>query len=500
MKEGLIIPNNSEVLSGLIEGVVLDEGLTPIIIIGEDVETGETFYLTKEELESNIAVIGYTYDTISTNLRLIEERWEVGDNYLILDYNGLYTRLMHVIPSLRVFRAGIDFSIRLFDHEPLDIETYKHFLTNVMTAYLRLGNTEQRLLYTAITELYERFGQRASILDFIITIRDLEETPTLTAQEYSKIDSLMRAIAPLLKGRTATAFSHEPQIPLDSLFEGINLIDLSRIAPEYRSIIAALILMKCLKVKKSCTILISEAQALFPEDRDQFLTDLYTIIDKAHLKGISLHISSTTLSSLSSSIINRIGLLLVHRTLNYQDLRLLSQLCHRYAIQELYEGETLILSRSRGVIKVRVYASRSQEFEVPTDNEIEEHMEKLGIRLTKLKEMELPRITLLERDFREYAEYVYKLLRALTEQIMTRGEAISLLKDEGLSTDIASQLLDATQILGYLKEDYVSGRRILVLTRKAVLAIDEYEAKVKAVEARDILKNIKGRGDENGKG
>jgi len=497
MKTCITVPNDVSVLRSFIDGSLVIKDRDKVehsILIGEIIPTNEAFRIHIDELKLNIAVVGYIYDAINTNFKIVEEAWEIGHSYLILDFHGYYTKLMNVIPSVKVFRAGIDFAIPLFDPYPLDPEVYFNALVKLMAVYLDLGNIEQRLLYSGLMELHEKVGSKAGIVDFLVTIQDIEESPTLTIQEYSKIDSLIRALAPMLRGRTAAAFSHKMPCDFSSLFNGLTVIDMSRMASNYRPLMAALLLLKGLCLGRSCMVLIDEASSIFPYNEGNALHDLFSAIDKGRQNGVFLHISSSTIHALSPNIISRIGTFIVHRTIDYYDLRLIEQVSHNIKT-DISANEALFFSIGGRIATVRIHKSLAQDYTVPSDEEIEAHMKALGIKLARLEEVKQVKITLLERDFRDSANYVYMLLKASTEQVLTRGEAITLLTDKGLPSDVASRLLDAIQALGYLREDYVSGRRVLLLTRKGSLAISEYEDKVKSAEAEKLLKDI--RGDRN---
>lgn len=497
MKTCITVPNDVSVLRSFIDGSLVIKDRDKVehsILIGEIIPTNEAFRIHIDELKLNIAVVGYIYDAINTNFKIVEEAWEIGHSYLILDLHGYYTKLMNVIPSVKIFRAGIDFAIPLFDPYPLDPEVYFNALVKLMAVYLDLGNIEQRLLYSGLMELHEKVGSKAGIVDFLVTIQDIEESPTLTIQEYSKIDSLIRALAPMLRGRTAAAFSHEMPCDFSSLFNGLTVIDMSRMASNYRPLMAALLLLKGLCLGRSCMVLIDEASSIFPYNEGNALHDLFSAIDKGRQNGVFLHISSSTIHALSPNIISRIGTFIVHRTIDYYDLRLIEQVSHNIKT-DISANEALFFSIGGRIATVRIHKSLAQDYTVPSDEEIEAHMKALGIKLARLEEVKQVKITLLERDFRDSANYVYMLLKASTEQVLTRGEAITLLTDKGLPSDVASRLLDAIQALGYLREDYVSGRRVLLLTRKGSLAISEYEDKVKSAEAEKLLKDI--RGDRN---
>ena len=494
MKTCITVPNDVSVLRSFIDGSLVIKDRDKVehsILIGEIIPTNEAFRIHIDELELNIAVVGYIYDAINTNFKIVEEAWEIGHSYLILDLHGYYTKLMNVIPSVKIFRAGIDFAIPLFDPYPLDPEVYFNALVKLMAVYLDLGNIEQRLLYSGLMELHEKVGSKAGIVDFLVTIQDIEESPTLTIQEYSKIDSLIRALAPMLRGRTAAAFSHKMPCDFSSLFNGLTVIDMSRMASNYRPLMAALLLLKGLCLGRSCMVLIDEASSIFPYNEGNALHDLFSAIDKGRQNGVFLHISSSTIHALSPNIISRIGTFIVHRTIDYYDLRLIEQVSHNTET-DISANEALFFSISGRMATVRIHKSLAQDYTVPSDEEIEAHMKALGIKLARLEEVKQVKITLLERDFRDSANCVYMLLKASTEQVLTRGEAITLLTDKGLPSDVASRLLDAIQALGYLREDYVSGRRVLLLTRKGSLAISEYEDKVKSAEAEKLLKNIRG--------
>ena len=494
MKTCITVPNDVSVLRSFIDGSLVIKDRDKVehsILIGEIIPTNEAFRIHIDELKLNIAVVGYIYDAINTNFKIVEEAWEIGHSYLILDLHGYYTKLMNVIPSVKIFRAGIDFAIPLFDPYPLDPEVYFNALVKLMAVYLDLGNIEQRLLYSGLMELHEKVGSKAGIVDFLVTIQDIEESPTLTIQEYSKIDSLIRALAPMLRGRTAAAFSHKMPCDFSSLFNGLTVIDMSRMASNYRPLMAALLLLKGLCLGRSCMVLIDEASSIFPYNEGNALHDLFSAIDKGRQNGVFLHISSSTIHALSPNIISRIGTFIVHRTIDYYDLRLIEQVSHNIKT-DISANEALFFSIGGRIATVRIHKSLAQDYTVPSDEEIEAHMKALGIRLARLEEVKQVKITLLERDFRDSANYVYMLLKASTEQVLTRGEAITLLTDKGLPSDVASRLLDAIQALGYLREDYVSGRRVLLLTRKGSLAISEYEDKVKSAEAEKLLKNIRG--------
>mgnify|MGYP000392010554 FL=1 len=497
MKTCITIPNDISVLRSFIDDSLMIKDRDKVehsILIGEIIPTNEAFRIHIDELKLNIAVVGYIYDIMNTNFKIVEEAWEIGHSYLILDPCGYYTKLMNIIPSVKIFRAGIDFAIPLFDPYPLDPEVYFNALVKLMAVYLDLGNIEQRLLYSGLMELHEKVGSKAGIVDFLVTIQDIEESPTLTIQEYSKIDSLIRALAPMLRGRTAAAFSHKMPCDFSSLFNGLTVIDMSRMASNYRPLMAALLLLKGLYLGRECIVLIDEAQSIFPYNEGNALHDLFSAIDKGRQNEVFLHISSGTIRALSPNIISRIGTFIVHGTIDYYDLRLVQQVS-RNVETDISVNEALFFSISGRIATVRIHRSLAQDYAVPSDEEIEAHMKALGIKLTKLEEVKQVKITLLERDFRDSANYVYMLLKASTEQVLTRGEAITLLTDKGVPSDIASRLLDAIQALGYLREDYVSGRRVLLLTRKGSLAISEYEDKVKSVEAEKLLKDI--RGDRN---
>ena len=494
MKTCITVPNDVSVLRSFIDGSLVIKDRDKVehsILIGEIIPTNEAFRIHIDELKLNIAVVGYIYDAINTNFKIVEEAWEIGHSYLILDLHGYYTKLMNVIPSVKIFRAGIDFAIPLFDPYPLDPEVYFNALVKLMAVYLDLGNIEQRLLYSGLMELHEKVGSKAGIVDFLVTIQDIEESPTLTIQEYSKIDSLIRALAPMLRGRTAAAFSHKMPCDFSSLFNGLTVIDMSRMASNYRPLMAALLLLKGLCLGRSCMVLIDEASSIFPYNEGNALHDLFSAIDKGRQNGVFLHISSSTIHALSPNIISRIGTFIVHRTIDYYDLRLIEQVSHNIKT-DISANEALFFSIGGRIATVRIHKSLAQDYTVPSDEEIEAHMKALGIKLARLEEVKQVKITLLERDFRDSANYVYMLLKASTEQVLTRGEAITLLTDKGLPSDVASRLLDAIQALGYLREDYVSGRRVLLLTRKGSLAISEYEDKVKSAEAEKLLKNIRG--------
>ncbi|MCD6096369.1 MAG: hypothetical protein J7J99_07405 [Thermoprotei archaeon] len=494
MKTCITVPNDVSVLRSFIDGSLVIKDRDKVehsILIGEIIPTNEAFRIHIDELKLNIAVVGYIYDAINTNFKIVEEAWEIGHSYLILDLHGYYTKLMNVIPSVKIFRAGIDFAIPLFDPYPLDPEVYFNALVKLMAVYLDLGNIEQRLLYSGLMELHEKVGSKAGIVDFLVTIQDIEESPTLTIQEYSKIDSLIRALAPMLRGRTAAAFSHKMPCDFSSLFNGLTVIDMSRMASNYRPLMAALLLLKGLCLGRSCMVLIDEASSIFPHNEGNALHDLFSAIDKGRQNGVFLHISSSTIHALSPNIISRIGTFIVHRTIDYYDLRLIEQVSHNIET-DISANEALFFSISGRIATVRIHKSLAQDYTVPSDEEIEAHMKALGIKLARLEEVKQVKITLLERDFRDSANCVYMLLKASTEQVLTRGEAITLLTDKGLPSDVASRLLDAIQALGYLREDYVSGRRVLLLTRKGSLAISEYEDKVKSAEAEKLLKNIRG--------
>jgi len=494
MKTCITVPNDVSVLRSFIDGSLVIKDRDKVehsILIGEIIPTNEAFRIHIDELKLNIAVVGYIYDAINTNFKIVEEAWEIGHSYLILDLHGYYTKLMNVIPSVKIFRAGIDFAIPLFDPYPLDPEVYFNALVKLMAVYLDLGNIEQRLLYSGLMELHEKVGSKAGIVDFLVTIQDIEESPTLTIQEYSKIDSLIRALAPMLRGRTAAAFSHKMPCDFSSLFNGLTVIDMSRMASNYRPLMAALLLLKGLCLGRSCMVLIDEASSIFPYNEGNALHDLFSAIDKGRQNGVFLHISSSTIHALSPNIISRIGTFIVHRTIDYYDLRLIEQVSHNIKT-DISANEALFFSIGGRIATVRIHKSLAQDYTVPSDEEIEAHMKALGIKLARLEEVKQVKITLLERDFRDSANCVYMLLKASTEQVLTRGEAITLLTDKGLPSDVASRLLDAIQALGYLREDYVSGRRVLLLTRKGSLAISEYEDKVKSAEAEKLLKNIRG--------
>ena len=494
MKTCITVPNDVSVLRSFIDGSLVIKDRDKVehsILIGEIIPTNEAFRIHIDELKLNIAVVGYIYDAINTNFKIVEEAWEIGHSYLILDLHGYYTKLMNVIPSVKIFRAGIDFAIPLFDPYPLDPEVYFNALVKLMAVYLDLGNIEQRLLYSGLMELHEKVGSKAGIVDFLVTIQDIEESPTLTIQEYSKIDSLIRALAPMLRGRTAAAFSHKMPCDFSSLFNGLTVIDMSRMASNYRPLMAALLLLKGLCLGRSCMVLIDEASSIFPYNEGNALHDLFSAIDKGRQNGVFLHISSSTIHALSPNIISRIGTFIVHRTIDYYDLRLIEQVSHNIKT-DISANEALFFSIGGRIATVRIHKSLAQDYTVPSDEEIEAHMKALGIKLARLEEVKQVKITLLERDFRDSANCVYMLLKASTEQVLTRGEAITLLTDKGLPSDVASRLLDAIQALGYLREDYVSGRRVLLLTRKGSLAISEYEDKVKSAEAEKLLKDIRG--------
>jgi len=497
MKTCITVPNDVSVLRSFIDGSLVIKDRDKVehsILIGEIIPTNEAFRIhidelklkipTNEafrihidELKLNIAVVGYIYDAINTNFKIVEEAWEIGHSYLILDLHGYYTKLMNVIPSVKIFRAGIDFAIPLFDPYPLDPEVYFNALVKLMAS--------------GLMELHEKVGSKAGIVDFLVTIQDIEESPTLTIQEYSKIDSLIRALAPMLRGRTAAAFSHKMPCDFSSLFNGLTVIDMSRMASNYRPLMAALLLLKGLCLGRSCMVLIDEASSIFPYNEGNALHDLFSAIDKGRQNGVFLHISSSTIHALSPNIISRIGTFIVHRTIDYYDLRLIEQVSHNIKT-DISANEALFFSIGGRIATVRIHKSLAQDYTVPSDEEIEAHMKALGIKLARLEEVKQVKITLLERDFRDSANCVYMLLKASTEQVLTRGEAITLLTDKGLPSDVASRLLDAIQALGYLREDYVSGRRVLLLTRKGSLAISEYEDKVKSAEAEKLLKNIRG--------
>ncbi|HHC19040.1 MAG TPA: hypothetical protein ENK81_01365, partial [Euryarchaeota archaeon] len=477
MKTCITVPNDVSVLRSFIDGSLVIKDRDKVehsILIGEIIPTNEAFRIHIDELKLNIAVVGYIYDAINTNFKIVEGAWEIGHSYLILDFHGYYTKLMNVIQSVKIFRAGIDFAIPLFDPYPLDPEVYFNALVKLMAVYLDLGNIEQRLLYSGLMELHEKVGSKAGIVDFLVTIQDIEESPTLTIQEYSKIDSLIRALAPMLRGRTAAAFSHKMPCDFSSLFNGLTVIDMSRMASNYRPLMAALLLLKGLCLGRSCMVLIDEASSIFPYNEGNALHDLFSAIDKGRQNGVFLHISSSTIHALSPNIISRIGTFIVHRTIDYYDLRLIEQVSHNIKT-DISANEALFFSIGGRIATVRIHKSLAQDYTVPSDEEIEAHMKALGIKLARLEEVKQVKITLLERDFRDSANCVYMLLKASTEQVLTRGEAITLLTDKGLPSDVASRLLDAIQALGYLREDYVSGRRVLLLTRKGSLAISEYE-------------------------
>lgn len=486
------------------EAVELEESLEYCdegIVLGRAVELERDFTLKESLLEHNFGVFGIPVERRRTNLKLIEEAREAGFSYLVMDYMGRYARIINSIRSAKVFRMGVNFGIKLLDPLDLDVEYYDNMLLEVMSLTLGLGRTEARLLGEALREVRRRGPDTPSIKELLLTLEEMENKPTLTTYEYARIDSLCRALAPLLKGRTAAAFDTDVNVEHEDLVCGVTVVDLSHLSPpRARALAQAAFLLRLLSIKpKKLIVLVDEAHHVLSSRAEiEGLEALLCIIEELNRAGTSLHLSSTTLSSLSYEALGMLNLVIVHRLVSDRDLRALHVLLSLDAkkirrITKLKPGEALVDIMYKGKpIIVYIGEPLSLMYPEPSEEEIDQHMKKLGFELKPLQTMEAMKPTLIERDFESFAEHIFELLKAMGEQIVTRGEAIRFLEDKGIPADHAAKLIDALQMYGYVREDYLGGRRCLVITRKGIIALDEHERMKRTREARSIIRRLEG--------
>ncbi len=455
------------------------------------------YLISLEDLRHNIGVFGHPLERFRTNLKLIENLANIGYNYILIDYLGEYKRLINVIPSAKVFRLGVDTTLPLLDPGNFSPELYANTIVDIMRYSLNIGDSEYRLLYEGILNLYQQGIRRPTLRELFLAIQDIETKPTLTVQEYAKIDSLYRALYPLFNGRTSAAFGYGGIEGINNFINnGLVIVDLAYITPfRYKILATLLLLYKALEVPSYSDqiIFLDPISSILPRTpKGDLLTFILSIIDSLNNRGAMFHFSAEGLRNVHESLLSRMSLLMLHKTFSEQEFRVLS----RFRIYDVVESlpslswnELLVLSLGNiHASIISVETPESLTYRLPSDEEIVEHMRKLGYEMKLLDELKLEITTMLERDFKDLANKVYKLLKIIGEHVITRGEAITILKEEGLDSEEATQVLDFMSMVGYIREDYVSGRRCIVLTRKAVIALDEYERKVKS---RNLI-NLRG--------
>ena len=453
-----------------------------------------TMILDLHDLSHNVAVLGHPVDRLRINLRLIESLVDLGYDYLILDVFGEYKRLMNVVPSAKVFRLGIDASLPLLDPEGLPFELYSNILLDVMRYALRIRDPEYRLLYEGVQTLHQQGISRPTLKELFLALQDVESKPTLSVQEYAKIDSLYRALYPLFNGRTSAAFDYGGTEGINELFNnGLVILDLSYVTPPRFKVLAVLlVLCKALGIKhcgEQLLLLDMASEALPMNVRDECSLTILSLLDTLNMRSIAFHFSSEDLTSLSTLLLPRLGLLLIHKTALHYNIR--SSIIDVGEIKDLlpnlqWNDVLLYFTSDSRILIANLSDPASLSYPIPSDEEVEEHMRRLGYEVRLLEELKLEATTLLERDFKEYAEIAYRLLKIIGEQVVTRGEAINVLKSFNMSASMASRLVDVMHMIGYIREDYVSGRRCIVLTRKAAIAVDEFERKMRMRSASSL--------------
>lgn len=412
-------------------------------------------------------------------MKLLHNMYE-RDNllYIVVDRYGDYKNLVKVDNAL-FLRIGSDISLDTFYCDKLDYDEYIVMLSELLQYVLGLDNEQVGVLIEILLELSSnKYNPSLSLL-----INGLKTRQSLvSSHEYSKIASLIRLLYPLYLDRGLLAFDKGCKYSLDDLEYSSKpiIFDLSQLRnPEAKNLASLIIILKMHTLNVDMRILFMDSanQLFFYDSLRRFHVSgsqfIFDILDQFLRRDILIGVASPSIIDVNPSLISRLAVLLIAKEVL---LQMHNNVYKEYTLTG--KNDWLLVSNDLPepvIITVDLDPWILSELD---DEELSKLMRASGYEFNTSKivnRLSFP--TILETLFKDKSTAMFDLLSHASLMLLTRSEAISILKNHNINIEECESLIDNAIMHDLLKELVISGRKLLHITHHGSVILNEYKLK-----------------------
>ncbi|MEM3833170.1 MAG: hypothetical protein QW128_06210 [Thermoprotei archaeon] len=398
--------------------------------------------------------------------------------YIVIDRYGNYKNLVKSDGAV-FLRVSSNFSLNILHCERIDYEEYVVMLAEIIQRALGLDNEQTGILIEILLKLSSnKHNQSLSLL-----INELKTRQSLAGSyELSKIASLIRLLYPLYLGNGLLAFNNECKYSFNNIEYSSKpvIFDLSQLSStEAKNLASFIIILKLdiLDINDHIFFMDSANQLFVHENSQKLRTNnfqpIFDILDKLSRKNIIIGLSSPSMTDINPSLITRLSTLLIAK----QTLLQTRNNIYKEHFPAKKNDWVLISDDLSEPIIITIDLDPWILTEID-DEELSELMKMLGyefIAQTNVNKIFLP--TILETLFKDKSAMISDLLDHASLMLLTRSEAINILKKYNMSAEECEELIDNAIMHNLLKELLISGRKLLHITNQGSVILNEYKLK-----------------------
>ncbi|MGB9730059.1 MAG: hypothetical protein ACP5GU_04910 [Thermoprotei archaeon] len=431
---------------------------------------------TDHSIKGTFGIFGlHSYRVAMKILHDIYER----DNllYIVIDRYGNYKNLVKSDDAI-FLRVGSNVSLNIFHHNKINHEEYIIMLTEMLQRTLGLDNEHTGILIEILLELFSNeHNPSLSLL-----INGLKTRQSLAGSyELSKIASLIRLLYPLYLGSGLLAFDKGCKYLFDDIEYSSKpvIFDLSKLSSTEAKNLASLIIILKLDILNidDHILFIDSVNQLFIHETSQKLRTtsfqlIFDIIDKFLRRNVIIGLSSPSIIDVNPSLIARLSTLLIAKEVLPQTHNIYKE------YSSIKKNEWILISNDLSepiIINIDLDPWILSEID---DEELSKLMKTLGYEFVTqidINKISLP--TILETLFKDRSTAASDLLNHASLMLLTRSEAINILKKYNMNVEECEELIDSAIMHNLLKELVISGRKLLHITTQGSVVLNEYKLK-----------------------
>ncbi|MEM3525964.1 MAG: hypothetical protein QXS27_08870 [Candidatus Jordarchaeaceae archaeon] len=459
-----------------------------------------------EHLTRGIMVAGGSRrERIATNLSIIFEASKFDWNYLIIDTQKEFRKLVKMNPETRVYpRKSI--CINPLDPEDASISEYISLLVRLFQVLWDLTSRQIISLNEALRSIYEKQdGNSAPTMeDLRNALINQSASKLRTPQEKSEIEGLIRGVTGLVLSEESPTINGPSTMPFGELTTYPTIIEISHRDQLFSSFFKGLMIIKALATNKGrYSIFLDDAEEVFKNIRFGWRTQqayfqeaLTGWVENLKNLKVGLHISTSLPQLIYDPVNPMIETRIFHKLVSQEDIETAGELMgleehapgiHSHKRERLYqrtyfkylkEGEAMFQRPDLPTGFPIILQCHAGVFsKAPSDEEINARLEELYLP-RKADRVEILPATMLERDFKNETRNAVKILELLYEYPqLSLTNIVQSLKTE-VDSERLSYLIDKLRDQEYLKEtiEFWKSRtkKVYSLTLKGEQALKEY--------------------------
>ncbi len=436
----------------------------------------KSYDFTEHEIGELFGIFGFHNNIMA--MQVLHNLYESNNlQYIVIDRYGNYRNLVRADDTM-FFRIGVDMSLNMFSTND-NHEEHIITLAEIFQHTLNLDNEQISILIETLLKLYS--GKNDVSLSLLINGLKAYES-LASPHEATKISSLIRLLYPLYLGKGTLAFDRGCKYLLNNLKNTSKpmILDLSYLNNIEAKNLASLIILKFyLSSTEKSLILFDSINEILPSESygssNLFRQALFalSVIDQLVKRGIIIGVTASSTAEVNRRLITKLSTLIIAKDAIPQYLDTMHK-----KNSLLRKNDWLLISKDWSEPIIISLDPSSWILSDVDDDELLQRMKNLGYELeSNIMINRFSVSTTLETIFKNKSEAVADLLEHASSMLITRSEAINILKRHEIEVEECETIIDEMTIHNLLRELLVSGRRLLHITHQGSIILNEYKLK-----------------------